>query len=156
MNNNCPFPIGHDPAFLFGCGRFRPVGERLMNYLLDTCALLWLGMGGGDLSPETKRRIETAANLFHSSISAWELARLVQEGKIEIGAEPDVFLIDLANQYGLVSIPPTDEIALRAAQLPDIHKDPADRIIIATALVQNLPVVTGDGRFPQYSLQTFN
>ena len=127
-----------------------------MNYLLDTCALLWLGMGGGDLSPEAKRRIETAANLFHSSISAWELARLVKEGKIEIGAEPDVFLSDLADQYGLVSIPPTDEIAIRAAQLPDLHKDPADRIIIATALPQNLPVVTGDGRFSQYGVQTFN
>ena len=127
-----------------------------MNYLLDTCALLWLGMGGGDLSLEAKRRIETAANLFHSSISAWELARLIKEGKIEIGAEPDVFLSDLADQYGLVSIPPTDDIAIRAAQLPDFHKDPADRIIIATALAQNLPVVTGDGRFPQYGVQTFN
>lgn len=127
-----------------------------MNYLLDTCALLWLGMGGGDLSPEAKRRIETAANLFHSSISAWELARLVKEGKIEIGAEPDVFLSDLADQYGLVSIPPTDGIAIRAAQLPDFHKDPADRIIIATALAQNLPVVTGDGRFPQYGVRTFS
>lgn len=127
-----------------------------MNYLLDTCALLWLGMGGGDLSPEAKRRIEMAANLFHSSISAWELARLVKEGKIEIGAEPDVFLSDLADQYGLVSIPPTDEIAIRAAQLPDFHKDPADRIIIATALAQNLPVVTGDGRFPQYGVRTFS
>ena len=125
-----------------------------MNYLLDTCALLWLGMGGGDLSPEAKRRIELAANLFHSSISAWELARLVKEGKVEIGADPDIFLSDLASEYGLISIPPTDEIAIRAAQLPDIHKDSADRIIIATALAQNLPVVTGDGRFPQYGVRT--
>ena len=125
-----------------------------MNYLLDTCALLWLGMGGGDLTDGTKRRIETAANLFHSSISAWELARLVKEGKVELGAEPDAFLGDLANLYGLVSIPLTDEIAIRAAELPDYHKDPADRIVIATALAQNLPVVTGDARFPQYGVKT--
>ena len=91
-----------------------------------------------------------------ASISAWELARLVKEGKVEIGAEPDVFLSDLAGEYGLISIPPTDEIAIRAAQLPDIHKDPADRIIIATALAQNLPVVTGDGRFPQYGVRTIS
>ena len=125
-----------------------------MNLLLDTCALLWLGMGGGELSLDAKRRIERATTLFHSSISAWELARLVKEGRVEIGTEPDVFLSDLANQYGLVSIPPTDEIAIRAAQLPDIHKDPADRIVIATALARDLTVVTGDGRFPQYGVQT--
>lgn len=125
-----------------------------MNLLLDTCALLWLGMGGGDLGPAARRRIEAAPALYYSSISAWELARLAQEGKIALGVPPGDFLADLADQYGLASIPPTDETMLRAAQLPDIHKDPADRIIIATALLRNLPVVTGDARFPQYGVRT--
>ena len=125
-----------------------------MNLLLDTCALLWLGMGGGNLGLDAKRRIEVAQTLYYSSISAWELARLAKEGKIELAVPPDEFLSDLADQYGLVSIPPTDEIMLRAAQLPDVHKDPADRIIIATALLRNLPVVTGDARFPQYGVRT--
>ena len=40
-----------------------------MNYLLDTCALIWLGMGGGELSEETRRRISLASNLHYSSIS---------------------------------------------------------------------------------------
>ena len=43
---------------------------------------------------------------------------------------------------------------LRTAQLPDFHKDPADRIIIATALIHDLPIVTGDGKFPQYGVKT--
>ena len=125
-----------------------------MNLLLDTCALLWLGMGGGDLRPAARRRIESAPALYYSSISAWELARLAKEGKIELGVPPCDFLSDLADQYGLASLPPTDETMLRAAQLPDIHKDPADRIIIATALQHDLPVVTGDARFPQYGVRT--
>ena len=124
-----------------------------MNLLLDTCALVWLGMGGGALSRDTKRRIESAPALYHSSISAWEIARLAKEGKIELAVPPDVFLSDLAEQYGLVSLPPDDETMLRAAQLPDFHKDPADRIIIATALLYDLPVVTGDARFPQYGIR---
>lgn len=125
-----------------------------MNLLLDTCALLWLGMGGGDLGPSARRRIEAAPARYYSSISAWELARLAKEGKIELGVPPGDFLSELADQYGLASLPPTDETMLRAAQLPDIHKDPADRIIIATALLRNLPVVTGDARFPQYGVRT--
>ena len=125
-----------------------------MNLLLDTCALVWLGMGGGELGPDARRRIETARTLYYVSISAWEIARLAKEGKIALGVEPGEFLSDLADQYGLVSLPPTDETMLRAAQLPDIHKDPTDRIIIATALLRNLPVVTADSRFPQYGVRT--
>ena len=125
-----------------------------MNLLLDTCALIWLGMGGGGLTPAARRRIESAHTLYYSSISAWELARLAQEKKIVLGASPRDFLSDLADAYGLVSLPPDDETMLRAAQLPEFHKDPADRIIIATALLRNLPVVTGDARFPPYGLRT--
>ena len=43
---------------------------------------------------------------------------------------------------------------IRAAMLPDFHKDPADRIIIATSLAHDLTVVTGDGKFPQYGVRT--
>lgn len=125
-----------------------------MNLLLDTCALVWLGMGGGELSRDAKRRIESAPALYHSSISAWEIARLAKEGKIELAVPPGRFLSDLAEQYGLVSLSPDDATMLRAAQLPDFHKDPADRIIIATALLRDLTVVTGDARFPPYGVRT--
>jgi PIN domain nuclease of toxin-antitoxin system len=46
-------------------------------------------------------------------------------------------------------------IMLRAANLPDFHKDPADRIIIATALISGMPIVTGDSKFSQYGVRTF-
>ena len=125
-----------------------------MRYLLDTCALIWLGMGGGDLSANARRRISVASSLHYSSISAWELARLQKEGKVVIPNDPDGFIADLTEQYGMSAIPPVDEIMLRAADLPDFHKDPADRIIIATALVHDLTIVTGDGKFPQYGGRT--
>lgn len=125
-----------------------------MRYLLDTCALIWLGMGGGDLSANARRRISVASSLHYSSISAWELARLQKEGKVVIPNDPDGFIADLTEQYGMSAIPPVDEIMLRAADLPDFHKDPADRVIIATALVHDLTIVTGDGKFPQYGVRT--
>jgi len=125
-----------------------------MNYLLDTCALLWLGMGGGSLSADAKRRISVAARLYYSSISAWEIVRLQQEGKILLPTEAETFLADLTDAYGLSSLAPSDETMIRAAQLPAHHCDPADRIIIATALMRDLTVITGDEKFPQYGVRT--
>ena len=125
-----------------------------MRHLLDTCALIWLGMGGGELSANARRRIAVASALQYSSISAWEIARLMKEGKVVIPNDAVGFVADLKEQYGVTAIPPTDDIMLRAAQLPDFHKDPADRIIIATALANDLTVVTGDGKFPQYGVRT--
>lgn len=125
-----------------------------MRYLLDTCALIWLGMGGGDLSADAKRRITVASSLYYSSISVWEIARLQKEGKIVIPVDAEEFFADLAELYGLSAIPPNDDIMLRAANLPDFHKDPADRIIIATALIGGMPIVTGDNKFSQYGVRT--
>ncbi|MDE3275793.1 MAG: type II toxin-antitoxin system VapC family toxin [Verrucomicrobiota bacterium] len=125
-----------------------------MDYLLDTCALIWLGMGGGGLSEDAKRRISLAARLQYSSISAWELSRLQKENKIVLPCTPGEFLFDLSDAYGLSSISPDDAIMMRAAQLPDHHRDPADRIIIATALMRDLTVITGDEKFPQYNVRT--
>ena len=53
-----------------------------MRYLLDTCALIWLGMGGGGLTPNARRRIAVASALHYSPISIWEIARLMKEDKI--------------------------------------------------------------------------
>lgn len=125
-----------------------------MQYLLDTCALIWLGMGGGDLSANARRRIAAASALHYSSISVWEIARLMKEGKVVIPNDAANFVADLKAQYDIAAIPPTDDIMIRAALLPDFHKDPADRIIIATSLAHNLTIVTGDGKFPQYGVRT--
>jgi len=125
-----------------------------MRYLLDTCALLWLGMGGGDLSAEAKRRISVATGLYYSSVSSWELARLQKEGKVVIPNTPEEFVSDMIEAYGLSPLPPSDDVMIRAAQLPDHHRDPADRMIIATALIHDLVIVTGDEKFPQYGVRT--
>lgn len=126
-----------------------------MRYLLDTCALIWLGMGGGNLSADAKRRITVASSLHYSSISVWEIARLQKEGKVVIPVDVEEFLADLTELYGLSAIPPNNDIMLSAANLPDLHKDPADRIIIATALTGGIPIVTGDSKFSQYGVRTF-
>ena len=125
-----------------------------MRYLLDTCAMIWLGMGGGDMTSDARRRIAVASALHYSPISVWEIARLMKENKVFVPNDAVGFVTDLKEQYGLAGIPPTDDIMIRAAQLPDFHRDPADRIIIATSLAYDLTVVTGDSKFPQYGVRT--
>ena len=74
--------------------------------------------------------------------------------KVAIPNDAVGFLADLKEQYDIATIPPTDDIMIRAAHLPDFHKDPADRIVIATALAYDLTIVTGDGKFHQYGVRT--
>ena len=69
-----------------------------MRYLLDTCAMIWLGMGGGELSADARRRIAVASELHYSSISAWEIARLMKEGKVIIPNDAEGFVADLRAQ----------------------------------------------------------
>jgi PIN domain nuclease of toxin-antitoxin system len=111
-------------------------------------------MGGGELSADARRRISAASALHYSSISTWEIARLIKEEKVFIPNDAADFVADLKEQYGLDAIPPADDIMIRAAHLPDFHKDPADRIIIATSLAYDLTIVTGDGKFSQYGVRT--
>ena len=58
------------------------------------------------------------------------------------------------SHHGLERIPLTEPILFRSVELPWLHRDPADRIVIATALERNLAVVTGDDRFPAYGVRT--
>ena len=56
------------------------------------------------------------------------------------------------NAYSLSLVPLSEEVMFKATELPDIHRDPPDRFIIATAMLANMVVVTSDRRFPQYGV----
>ena len=122
--------------------------------LLDTCAVLWLA--GGDFahfSKETLRRIREAEVLYMSPITEWEIALKWRDGGIELPVAPREFFAIFMKRFGVRIMPFSEEVAFRATELPMLHKDPADRFIIATALVGNLPVVTADRRYPQYGVK---
>ena len=59
----------------------------------------------------------------------------------------------LVDAYSLSLIPLSEEVMFKATELPEVHRDPADRFIIATAILSNLPVVTTDRRFRDYEIQ---
>lgn len=123
--------------------------------MLDTCALIWLGFGSEDLSSATRSLIENTQYVYVSPISCWEIARKCGLGKLKLPLPPREWVEAVITKYRLLSLPLTQNIMFKAAELSPIHKDPADRFIIATALLNCLPVVTGDRNFPLYGVTVY-
>jgi PIN domain nuclease of toxin-antitoxin system len=121
--------------------------------LLDTCALLWLVHDPTKLSKAATHAIRAhVASLHVSSVSAWEIAIKVAAGKLTLppGLTAETWFSQVLNACGLTEICPDAGIFCRAVALPVIHRDPCDRLIIATAVAHRLTVVTADNVIPQY------
>ena len=122
------------------------------NLLLDTCVLLWLASGSRSLSKEARRRIDNSFVVYVSPISLWEIARKVQQGMLQLPLEPSEWFARVREQHNLTLLSLSEAVMFRSATLPEIHKDPADRFIIATALINNLVIVSSDHNFPKYGV----
>ncbi len=114
--------------------------------VLDTHALLWWALDPGRLSPAAAALCATMERDggFASSISIWELGIKVKRGKLELGLAVDE-LARRVERSGVVELIPVDTaLWLRSLALPWEHRDPADRVIVATALRLDLPILTRD------------
>jgi PIN domain nuclease of toxin-antitoxin system len=121
-----------------------------MKLLVDTHILLWMTGVSHRLPPTAREMIEDASNLvFFSAASIWEVA-------IKAGRGFDGFSVDarklrsnlIGNEYR--GLPIRGEHALGVANLPDIHKDPFDRIMIAQSFVEGLVLLTADKTVARY------
>lgn len=120
--------------------------------LLDTHVILWLESGSDQLGRRSRKIIDEAfaeADLAASAISFWEIGMLALKNRLSLSAPPERLRADLITN-GLVEIPLTGEIALAAATLEDLHADPADRFIIATANATTASLVTADMRILEW------
>lgn len=122
---------------------------------LDTHALVWWVSDPARLGAKARKAIETAIDdgdqLAVSSISTWEIAMLVGAGRLELTMDIDTWIGRVESYPGLTFVPVDNRIALRAVQLEGfLHRDPADRIIVATALGLGAALVTADERIRAY------
>lgn len=122
--------------------------------ILDTCALLWVTQGGGALSKVARRRLEQAPIVYVSAISGFEVGVKYRKGKLELPTEPLEWFQTILANHNLLVAPLDLSVCIRATELPVIHADPCDRLIIATAQLQHLTVVTRDPVFAQYGVET--
>ncbi len=122
--------------------------------VLDTHAWIWWVSSPEYLSETAKQTIDEAAtgkNIFISSISAWEIAILVSRGRLKLTMNPADWVAASEALPFFDFVPVSNSIALKSVQLPGIlHNDPADRIIIATAVSLGATLVTKDEKIRNY------
>lgn len=116
--------------------------------LLDTHVLVWLDEGNPRLGSTALIAINealAAGQLAVATISFWEITMLIEKQRLIMKTEIDVWRSDLL-QAGLQEVPLRGETAIRAAQLQSFHGDPADRMIVATAIENGATLITADAK----------
>ncbi len=116
--------------------------------LLDTHVLIWLDEANPRLGEGAIRKIDKSLHSGSAAVSAisfWEVGMLIKKGRVRLDMDPGVWREDFLQQ-GLIELPLTGSIGIRAAGLGDAHGDPADRMIAATALENSATLLTADAR----------
>ena len=121
--------------------------------LLDTHIWIWWVDNPKHLTDQQVSIIQEneEKGLLLSRISVWEVAKLVEKGRLRFSV-PIAQWITLATQYpGIQLVELTNEIIVESTQLPgDFHKDPADQLIVATSRVEKIPLLTADDKIINY------
>jgi PIN domain nuclease of toxin-antitoxin system len=121
--------------------------------MLDTCALLFLASGDRRLSSAARERLSKETARWFCAISSFEIALKYRQKKLELPFPPAQWLRKVSQRYALSELPVDSALCLAAVALPDHHRDPFDRFIIAAARRLDVPVVTIDPRFQEYGIE---
>lgn len=127
--------------------------------LLDTHVWIWLMLGSNELSKDFIKSIQIAQeneNILISPISIWEIGMLEAKNKIRFDRDCQDWIDHALNQEGIKLTPITPRIAIQSSRLPgDLHGDPADRLLIATAHEENAVLVSCDSKIIDYGVGKF-
>ena len=121
--------------------------------VLDSHAWVWWVHGDERLTASQRESIgaSEADVIGVSAISCWEVAKLVQQGRLELPCPLEQWFEQALNYPGVQLLPLTPEVAIESTRLPgEFHRDPADQMIVATARIHDCPLVTSDGKLLEY------
>jgi PIN domain nuclease of toxin-antitoxin system len=122
-----------------------------LDLLLDTCTILWLSAEPGKLSKKARAAIDGEdARLFASDASTWEVCLKWLAKKIVLPAPPRRWLADQATIWQTDRLPFELDHFFRTCELPALHKDPFDRMLVAQAIARGLTIVTPDPAIHAY------
>ena len=136
-----------------------------MTVLVDTTGLLFALLSPERLSPRARRVLEDRSSaLVWSAASTWEVVVKTRLGRLDLGGDVATVLGEQLLRMGMRILPVEQAHSLRVASLPDVdwidtsgasrrHADPFDRLIVAQALVEGLPILSSDDQFDRYPVE---
>lgn len=125
----------------------------MTRYLVDTHVWLWIQSDPDRLREETREILQDVRNsLLFSAASAWEIAIKYRLGKLQLPEAPASYVPDRMRRSGTSPLPVDHAHVLRTAELPDHHRDPFDRVLVAQAQLLDLTIVTADDQLSAYDV----
>ena len=125
-----------------------------MKVLVDTHTFLWALLFDHRLTPKAKHVLRSDEHqLVFSLVSLWEIAIKIKTGKLNTIGSSVAYIRDEMDAYGMELLPIRYDHILNLEQLPHHHGDPFDRLLIAQALTESLPILTGDEIFKRYGVK---
>ncbi len=124
-----------------------------MRFLLDTHTFLWFIGDNPRLSARAKGLLESDADLLLSVVSLWEISIKVSTGKLTLAQPYDIFIPQQITANAIEILPVSLAHLSVVATLPFHHRDPFDRLLIAQAMIEQLPIISMDTAFDAYSVK---
>lgn len=128
-----------------------PAGNGL---LLDSCTFLWMVRTPGDLSDAARHAVvDPSRPLFLSVVSQWELLVKALAGRLPLPDDLALYVQRERQRHGIACLPLEEEVLRHLGKLPDHHRDPFDRMLIAQAIEHGLALVTPDPQIHRYPVR---
>ncbi|MGH9381377.1 MAG: type II toxin-antitoxin system VapC family toxin [Thermoanaerobaculia bacterium] len=125
-----------------------------MRVLVDTHAMLWWLRDDTRLSGHAHAILKDGANeLLWSIASSWEIAVKLRTGKLELGRPLERLYAELVTDQGVELLPIGHKHCARVAELPLHHRDPFDRMLVAQAQHERVPILTADPKLSAYDVE---
>lgn len=124
-----------------------------MRAILDTHTFLWWNMDDPQLSKAARDFIIDGKNeILLSAASAWEIAIKCSRGHLTLPEVPGQYVADRMAKHHFLPLPVQISHALQVFNLPDVHQDPFDRLLVAQSQLEDIPILTGDTLIPEYGV----
>ncbi len=124
-----------------------------MRFLLDTAVLLWSLDKSDQLNERAQKTLEGREDIHLSAASSWEIAIKWGLGKLRLPKPPAQLIPEAMNRLGIRPLPIALSHSLAVTDLPNHHKDPFDRMLIAQARSEGLVLMTADASFRKYTVE---
>ena len=127
----------------------------MTGYILDTHTYLWFISGDAKLSIKAKSIIENADNeILLSAAVVWEIGIKATIGKIHLRKDLDHLIAETFQCYNFIPLAITIPHVIRMNSLPEIHRDPFDRVLVAQSIAEDMPLITADPTIKKYKIKT--